>query len=80
MFKLKKLPKHLQPKILSSLVSRQLQDSFELMSLDENGQQLADLLSSPQFHQAVVRIAVHSQKIIYGSIAPLATSFLCQFP
>ena len=66
---LKKLPKHLQPNFLSSLVSRQLDDSFELMSLDENGLQLADLLSSPQFHQAVVRIAVHSQKNIHGLIA-----------
>jgi sacsin len=65
-WELKKLPKHLQPNFLSSLVSRQLQESFELMSLDENGLQLADLLSSPQFHQAVVRIAVHSQKNIHG--------------
>jgi hypothetical protein len=39
------------------------------MSLDENGLQLADLLSSPQFHQAVVRIAVHSQKKFHGLIA-----------
>jgi hypothetical protein len=45
-----------------------LQESFELLSLDENGLQLADLLSSPQFHQAVVRIAVHSRKTIHGLI------------
>jgi sacsin len=66
----KKLPKHLQPNILSSLVSRQLQESFELLSLDENGLQLVALLSSPQFHQAVVRIAVHSRKTIQG-LSPL---------
>ena len=66
----KKLPKHLQPNILSSLVSRQLQERFELLSLDENGLQLVALLSSPQFHQAVVRIAVHSRKTIQG-LSPL---------
>jgi hypothetical protein len=38
------------------------------MSLNEIGLQLADLLSSPQFHQAVVRIAVHSTKTIHGLI------------
>lgn len=66
----KKLPKHLQPNILSSLVRRQLQERFEFISLDENGLQLAALFSSPQFHQAVVRITVHSRKRIQ-SLSPV---------
>jgi hypothetical protein len=60
-WELKKLPKHLQPNFLSSLVSRQLQESFELMSLDENGLQLADLLSSPQFHLHRRTFVLHSE-------------------
>ncbi|XP_052100068.1 sacsin-like isoform X2 [Mytilus californianus] len=59
-----KLPKHLQPNILSNMIKKRLKDSFELVPIDEKGQLIATLLSSSQFHKAVFRIAMHARKRI----------------
>jgi hypothetical protein len=58
----KKLPQKLQPNILSDLIKPELNEDSLTITYDEKGKQLCDFMTSPQFLEAVVRIAVHSRR------------------
>ncbi|VDI12593.1 sacsin [Mytilus galloprovincialis] len=61
-----KLPKHLQPNILSHMIKKRLKDNFEIVPIDEKGHLIETLLNASQFHKAVFRIAMYARKRIEG--------------